>query len=293
MNIGILQNELDELRENPALFADNDFKACKEALDFVDLIEKFRPKDNEDVLHLQKQARILGDRLREFNRVIARKFYSRLKKGYPVHEELRTWFQPYTAYLTQEWGNPHYGYEDLDFLLDEILLPQPHPYASLPPEYGMVRYEPTPASVVLEMTERVMLSDEDVFYDLGSGLGKVTMLVHLLSGAHCIGVEYQPDFCTYAREQAHALNLSGVTYLNADARHADYADGTVFFLFNPFGGIIFDTVLEKLHKEAQKREIRICSYGSSSQPLSELSWLEYIPPISKEELALAVFRGRD
>ena len=294
MNIAILQRELDELQNTSTLFDAHNFRARKEALDFVAVVDRIHTEDRKDSpeqVCLQQQARTLGESLRACNRTIAQEWHIRLKTERPAPEELRAWLQPYTDYLPQLWGQPHYGYENLDFLLDEILLPRPHPHASLQPKSGMVRYEPTPASVILELTERIAFTNNDVFYDLGSGLGKVTLLVHLLTGARCVGVEYQPNFCAYANQQAHDLNLKGVSYLNADARHADYADATVFFFFNPFGRDIFSTVLERLRLEAQQREIQICSYGSSSQPLSELPWLERIPPISEDEATLEIFRG--
>jgi hypothetical protein len=291
MDINILQREFDELRENPALFDPFNFKVRKEALDFIEIITKFRSREPFDWRSLQEQAQELGEELQRFNDVIAEEFLARLLDEKPSSETLLAWLQPYTDYVQGSQGRPHYGYESLDFLLDEILLPQPQPMPSRPPEYGMVRYEATPASVMLELTERVRFAPNDVFYDLGAGLGKVTALIHLLTGARCVGVEYQPSFCNYARQQAKKLGLDGVTYLNNDARHVDYADGSVFFLFNPFGGVIFDTVLEKLHGEAQKRVIRVCSYGSSSEPLAELPWLEKIPPNSGEELALMIFQS--
>ncbi|MBT3316224.1 MAG: methyltransferase domain-containing protein [Anaerolineae bacterium] len=289
MDIAILQRELNELQNAPALFDEQNFRARKEALDFVGIINKFYPEQNIELIRLQEQAQRLGEDLRVFNATIAKKWFDRLKNERPSHRNLRNGLQPYTDYAPQKWGKPHYGYENLDFLLDETLLPQPHPQASLAPDYGMVRYEPTPASVILELTERITFTENDVFYDLGSGLGKVTMLVHLLTGARCVGVEYQPDFCAYADQQAHGLDLNKVTYINTDARHVDYSDATVFFFFNPFGGTIFDKVLERLHEQAQQREIRICSYGSGSQPLSENHWLKHIPPINEDELALAIF----
>ncbi len=294
MDIAILQRELDELENTPSLFDAYNFRARKEALDFMGVIDSIHPENNRHEparVRLQKQARMLGKRLSDFNTLLAQDWQIRLKNVDVASKELRAWLQPYTDYVSQQWGQPHYGYENLDFLLDEILLPQPHPHASLQAEQGMVRYEPTPASVILELTERITFTDNDIFYDLGSGLGKVTMLVHLLSGVRCVGVEYQPELCIYAEQQAHNLSLKKVTYLNTDARHVDYADATVLFLFNPFGGTIFPTVLERLQLEAQQRELRICSYGSSSYPLSELPWFERIPPISEDEAALAIFRS--
>ena len=296
MNIAILQQELDELENTLTLFDTHNFRARKEALDFVRVIDKISTenrKDNSERIHLQEQARTLSERLQTFNTKIAQNLHTRLISDRPAPQELRDWLQLYTDYMPQQRVQPHHGYENLDFLLDEILLPKPHPRVSLTPKYGMVRYEPTPASVILELTERIAFTADDVFYDLGSGLGKVTILVHLLTGARCEGVEYQPDFCAYADQQTRALNLNSVTYQNADARHANYADATVFFFFNPFGGEIFTTVLERLRLEAQQRELRICSYGSSSKPLSELSWLERKPPINEDEYALAIFRSRD
>jgi len=296
MNIAVLQRELDELQRASTLFEARNFRARKEALDFTSVIEKISAenyRDNAEALfRLRQQARELGERVHVFNRAIARDWYARLKSGRPAPQELRNSLQPYSDYVPLKWGTLHYGYENLDFLLEEILLPQPHPQAALDLEQGMVRYEPTPASVILELTERITFTDDDVFYDLGSGLGKVILLVHLLTNTRCVGVEYQSDFCRYADQKAHELNLAGVRYINADARYADYADATVFFFFNPFGGVIFPAVLERLHQEAQHRDIRICSYGSSTLPLSELPWLEYLPPRNEDAAALAIFRSR-
>ncbi|MCP4141421.1 MAG: hypothetical protein GY755_14250 [Chloroflexi bacterium] len=291
MNITILEREFDEIEQNLALFEEPNFRMRKEALDFVATIEKLN-SDNLERAHLEKKAQELKERLYAFNATIAEKWLLRLKSEKPTPKELGAWFQPYTEFVSQRWGEPHYGYENLDFLLNEILLPLPHPKTILQPEYGMVRYEPTPASVIVELTERITFTENDYFYDLGSGLGKITSLMHLLTGTRSMGVEYQPTFCTYAAQQANRLYLKDVKYLNADARYVDYTDATVFFFFNPFGGVIFDRVLERLRSEAEQREIIISSYGSSSQPLSELPWLEYIPPINSDENALAIFRGR-
>ncbi len=294
MNIAILQQELNELKNIPTLYDVHNFGARKEALDFVAVIDRICSENskgnNIEHVRLQQQAQELGEGICAFNKSVAHDWSVRLKNECPAFQELRAWLQPYTSYVPQQWGQPHYGYEDLDFLLDEIFLPKPHPSASLQLERGMARYELTPTSVILELMERIAFNDDDVFYDLGSGLGKATMFVHLLTGVRCVGVEYQPDFCAYAAHQARGLNLSDVRYLNSDARHVDYADATVFFFFNPFGETIFTTVLNRLQLEAQERELRICSYGSSSQLLSELPWLERIPPISENDAALAIFR---
>lgn len=291
MNINILQNELDELIEFSELFAEHNFSARREALVFLQMVSQISVTGNHESRELKRRARIFSERLRTFNGYLAQDFYQRLKSQHPLPTDFRSWLAPYTNYVPKDWGKPHYGYESLDFLLDAVLLPEPQPEPNLKSEYGMVRYQPTPASVVLELTERIQFTDNDLFCDLGAGLGKVTMLVHLLTQVQTVGVEYQSSFCDYAERQAQDLGLTRISYLNLNARNADYSDATVFFFFNPFGGLIFDSVLEKLRLEAEKREITLCSYGSSSQPLSELTWLERLPPVSEDEMALEIFRG--
>ena len=291
MNINILRKEFDELRNAPDLFDGHNFRARKEALDFVKVVSTLRTVTGEDYDALKRDALAFGERLSSFNAEVAQSFLLRFREEKPSGDVFRKCLEPYTGYVARDWGKPHYGYESLDFLLDGVLLPEPHPQADLKPEYGMVRYEPTPASVILELTERVSLTEQDVFFDLGSGLGKVTILVNLLTSAGVVGVEYQSSFCAYAEEQAASLGLERIRYLNADARDVGFGSATVFFFFNPFGGLIFDDVLGKLEREAKGRELILCSYGSASQPLSELTWLEELSPLRSGEMALAIFRS--
>lgn len=93
----------------------------------------------------------------------------------------------------------------------------------------MVFYQKTPGRVIFELAEKCRFTEDDVFFDLGSGLRQVAILVHLLTGMAAKGIEFEPAFCNYARVFAAALNLTGVTFINIDARDADYSTGTVFF----------------------------------------------------------------
>lgn len=291
MDINIFQREFDELLEFSDLYKKEHFRARKEALDLVAVIKALLSQGREEIVHFQARAQALGEQLSAFNETLFDEFLQRLVEEKPSPTEFREWLMPYTLYSSDQWGAPHHGYEDIDFLLEGVLVPEPHPQPGLKPEYGMLRYEPTPASVILELTERLEFGENDRFYDLGSGLGKVTSLTHLLSGVRCVGVEYQPDFCAYAETQAQRLGLDELRYINHDARNVDYANATIFFLFNPFGGVIFDDVFEKIRFEAKQRALTICSYGSSSLALSEFAWLEETSPRAQEEMSLAIFRS--
>ncbi len=193
--------------------------------------------------------------------------------------------------MPEDRGQPHYGSETLDGLIGGVLIPLPPPSPGLERAYGMVRYEPTPVSVILEIYDRVHLPKDDVFYDLGSGLGKVVMLVNLLAQIPCVGIEYEPAYYEYALQRAAELDLTGVKFINADAQYVDFLDGSVFFLFNPFGGEIFNSVLDNLRQAAEQHPITICSYGACTPPLAELPWLHVADPGTVDEVCLAIFQS--
>ena len=208
-------------------------------------------------------------------------------------DQLREHFNTFTSYKSGSPGQPHYGYEDLDGLISGVLLTQPTPEETLERVPGMVRYQPTPTSVILELIDQVKFAEDDIFFDLGSGLGQVVALVNILTGVCSVGIEYQPAYCIYAVQMASDLRLRNTTFLNADAQEVDFVSGTVFFMFNPFGGRIFDVVMDRLRAEAVNRNITICSYGSCTAPIAELPWLEIRDPETVHDFKLAVFDSKN
>ncbi len=134
----------------------------------------------------------------------------------------------------------------------------------------MVHYLPSPLDAILAIAE--ILSPEDVFYDIGSGLGLVTMLVAWISGARAKGVEYEPAYHRRAVELAEQLRMPRVEYIQSDARAVDYADGTVFYVYDTFRGPILEEMIEVLsHQRA--RGIRVVSRGKSTPVFEQVSWL--------------------
>jgi predicted amidohydrolase len=294
MKLGKLQKDLGELRGNAALYDEPNLTARTEALEFINMIEdlhRVRSSDR-DLLDLYRHAMALRRRLEHINTRLFAKLRGRIKLGEYTPIQLREHFNPYTDYKPHNPGQPHYGYEDLDGLIAGVFLTQPAPEETLERQPGMIRYQPTPASVILELIDQVNFSADDVFYDLGSGLGQVVDLVNILTGVRCVGVEYQPAYCSYAAQMAEELGLRDVNFINTDARYVEYGEGTVFFMFNPFGGRIFDAVMGKLRTQAQKRTITICSYGSCTEPISELPWLDIFHSDTIHDFKLAVFRSK-
>ncbi len=294
MKLNKLQDDLDELQNNPALYEESNLSARTEALEFIRLLEEMytlRPRDHHLEM-LYRQGMELRGRLEQINNNVFAKLRGRLKMGEITINQLREIFYQFTDYHKDNPGQAHYGYEDLDGLISGVFLTKPLPEEILERKPGMIHYQSTPASVILELVDRVNFSAKDVFYDLGSGLGLVVGLVHILTGAHCIGVEYQPSYSKYAHQIAREFGFTQVAYINSDAQEVDLSDGSVFYLFNPFGGHIFDAVMANIHVLAGKKDITVCSYGPCTEQIAKLTWLEIEDPGMVHDFKLAIFHNK-
>ena len=126
---------------------------------------------------------------------------------------------------------------------------------------GCVPYLPCAVDVLLRIVDEAPIRGSDVFVDVGSGLGRAAMLVHLLTGAGAIGIEVQPALVLAARDAASRLGLSRVSFVNGDATKltAYIPIGSVFLFYCPFGGARLAKVLADLEAIARTRTLRICS----------------------------------
>ncbi|HEU4664122.1 MAG TPA: hypothetical protein VFS55_08840 [Dokdonella sp.] len=177
------------------------------------------------------------------------------------------------------------GYDHRDDLVAGILaLATPGEVPE--PGEDMVFYQPTPARHVFDLIARAELGRDDVLVDLGSGLGHVPLLAGLCTDARAIGVELQGAYVACARAAAAALNLDRVTFVEQDARAADFSTGTVFYLYTPFGGSILRAVLDALRAQAARRPIRVSSYGPCTRVLAGEPWLAATAPVDPARVAL-------
>lgn len=164
----------------------------------------------------------------------------------------------------------------LDLLcnIDEIPVDDP----DLP--RGCVPYLPCAVASVLEAAQQAAVTRDDTFVDVGSGAGRVALLVHLETGAKCIGLEIQPALVDAAQERADRLNLSDVRFVAGDAAETIRAitTGTVFFLYCPFGGERLRRFFAGLEVAARTRTIRVCCVD---MPPLEEPWLTRLASVSK------------
>jgi hypothetical protein len=150
---------------------------------------------------------------------------------------------------------------DRDDFVDVLLGidgPIPHDMPYLP--RGAVPYLPCAIDDVIAMVTEVPLREDDELVDLGSGLGRVAIVAHLLSGARARGVEIQGHLYRGAQAVARDLRLPGVSFVRANAAEVAL-DGSVFFLYAPFNGELMTRVLESIHEVAERRRVVVCSVG--------------------------------
>ena len=179
------------------------------------------------------------------------------------------------------------GYDMLDVFVNRLCSFLPMPVSTRTLEAEMVDFHKTPARVVLELAQRI--GPGDVFVDLGAGLGQVVLLVHLLTGVPASGVEIEPAFCRYARDCAAGLGLSGLAFVEGDARFANYSEGTVFFMYTPFTGELLETVFELLRREGLSRPFTLVTYGPCTISAARQSWLRPVGPLSDGVDKLGIF----
>lgn len=134
--------------------------------------------------------------------------------------------------------------------------------SSASPGRELVGYHASSVAAIVRTLIEVPVTEDDVFIDLGSGLGLVVVLANLLTGATARGIEMQPALVERARAFA-VRHDARVDFVNVDMRKAAafIEEGTVFFLYLPCTGSALEELLERLHEVAARRAIVICALG--------------------------------
>lgn len=242
-----------------------------------------------DAAATHARAHALHARLEAANRRLYDEIRAAIRRG-AGRGVLLHWARALVPATSTHGGGSGDSYDALDELVSGVLqLDPPEAEVAAPPD-GMVFYQPTPARHVFALIERAALTERDVLVDLGAGLGHVPLLAAVCTGARGVGIEREAAYVASARRCAESLNLANVAFVEQDARDTDLSEGTVFYLYTPFTGAILRTVLDALRREADRRAIRVCTFGPCTPVVAEESWLAPDGTTSTDTLAL--FRSR-
>jgi hypothetical protein len=302
-----IQSDIEVIERNSALYKETNFDSRVEAIDYIEfnildriegLLQTINPPN--ELISLKQDAERVKRHLEDIDDTLFQRLRADIRRSGRTETTLQGWINEY-VWRDSSGSEPQngiappissgIGYDSLDAFINGLLLINPIPLETKAREPEMVYYQQTPARIILELVEKAHLTGEDVFYDVGSGLGQVPILVHLLSGATAKGIEFEPAYCDYARGCAADLNLSGVEFINVDARTANYSDGTVFFMYTPFEGKLLQEVLEKLRGESRRRMIKLFTYGPCTPQVSRQSWLKGVDQNEADLYKLGIFRS--
>lgn len=279
---------LSGLEIDPSLFQPAQLWERLIALD--DLDAGFGGFDSEDCTRctdsrIHKRAKALRTRLEAANAELYQSVRSDIARdGQP--RALLQWLQGSASQNESKSPLPGLSFDCRDELMSGVFQLREPSEPSLQRSPEMVPYQPTPVRHILHLIAASALAEDDVFVDLGSGLGHVPLLVSMVTGAQSLGIEVHAPYVASARECAQGLHLSRVRFIPQDAREADLSSGTVFYLYSPFSGSILTDMLSALRMEGMRRSIKICSLGPCTRTLANETWLKASAPPDTRRIAV-------
>lgn len=123
---------------------------------------------------------------------------------------------------------------------------------------------------------------QDTFVDYGCGRGRVLAMASAYPFRRIIGIEYQEELSSNARENVKRINrrlmqCDDISVITGDAGAFEVpADVTVAYFFDPFGEDVFRRVVEQIHRSvcATPRKLTIIYYGPAwESTLASCDWL--------------------
>lgn len=156
---------------------------------------------------------------------------------------------------------------------------------------GGVHYTPLPYQVIRRILDRLELSPNDVFVDIGCGKGRVVSCACRRALRKVVGVEVnevllQQAIANVARVRNGKSPFEGQAVL---AETYDYSDATAIYLYNPFDRPIMEQVFARIGESyrRQPRRLRVAYANCLHEDcLRQTGWL-----VKREEWSASRFPG--
>ena len=128
---------------------------------------------------------------------------------------------------------------------------------------GRVWYEPSPSFVLPRILRRDEVGPDDVFIDLGCGMGRVVFeAARRYPFRRVLGVEISADFASTARgnleRNLDRLRCRDFEIVTSDILEYELPDDvTIVYMHNPFRGEVFAAALRRILDSADRRPRRL------------------------------------
>jgi len=145
-----------------------------------------------------------------------------------------------------------------------------------------VHYEPTPYYHIFRLLRMIDLREDDVFVDLGSGMGRPVFAASWLGAASAIGVEASRDLHDISVENKQNSRLADrdIRFHCQLAQNYRNPDMTVLFMAHPFGERTLSRVIKNAEKDrsgSRRRPLRILYINPLYEfVLERTKWLKHV-----------------
>ena len=141
-------------------------------------------------------------------------------------------------------------------------------------QHGLNSFRYGSSSFLFQLFDPIQITEETVFYDLGSGYGNIILYGALkYPEAQFKGIEIlqeRSDVCAALIEKEQIKNASAIC---GDILKADVSDGNIFYLYNPLFDFQYAELLKKLHQISLTKSIVVIAESRCSF-FDEAIWLE-------------------
>ncbi len=121
------------------------------------------------------------------------------------------------------------------YFFKEYLLVNPYrecrKYFKNAPEEVQSSYGETWASAISQWVYFLPITAEDIFYELGSGNGRISFWIQILSNCQVVGVEKVPLFIQKAKNIQEKMKNKKIQFLNQDILEVDYSKATLIYFY--------------------------------------------------------------
>ena len=131
--------------------------------------------------------------------------------------------------------------------------------------------------IIKRVLNTLNLTENDVFYDLGSGLGRMIISAAIITPAVCKGIEFIPERIEQAIKAKQRLALDNLHLICGNVLDQDFSDGTAFYMWEPFSNDTQMKVIKELEKISKNKQITIAAKGCTRYffgMFEKQSWLK-------------------